>query len=127
MPEIYQSRKSVQQKGGKIQPQYVFPRQVENVLNQKKKKVIITMVIRPLDDPTRSAQSVVADLQPLGLRYVWGRGWARSTTRPWVPIDTCGGLSLTFCSYLASPKSVFARPSDLVTHTALEATGSPSC
>ena len=32
--------------------------------------VITTMVIRPLDDPTRYAQSVVADLQPLGLVYV---------------------------------------------------------
>ena len=33
-------------------------------------KVINTMVIRPLDDPTRCAQSVVADLQPLGLGYM---------------------------------------------------------
>ena len=33
-------------------------------------KVITTMVIRPLDDPTRCAQSVDADLQPLHLGYV---------------------------------------------------------
>ena len=33
-------------------------------------KVVTTMVIRPLDDRTRYAQSVVADLQPLGLGYV---------------------------------------------------------
>ena len=32
-------------------------------------KVITTMVIRPLDDHT-CAQSVVANLQPLGLGYV---------------------------------------------------------
>ena len=30
-------------------------------------KVITTMVIRPLDDPTRRAQSVIADLRPLCL------------------------------------------------------------
>ena len=30
------------------------------------------MVIRPLDDDTRYAQSVVADVQPLGLEYVGG-------------------------------------------------------
>ena len=34
-------------------------------------KVITIMVIRPLDDPTLCAQSVVADLQLLGFRYVW--------------------------------------------------------
>ena len=33
-------------------------------------KVITTMVIRPLDDPTTCAQSVVADLQPVRLEYV---------------------------------------------------------
>ena len=33
-------------------------------------KVITTMVIRPLDDRTRYVQSMVADLQPLGLGYV---------------------------------------------------------
>ena len=33
-------------------------------------KVITTMVIRLLDNCTRCAQSVVADLQPLGLGYV---------------------------------------------------------
>ena len=32
-------------------------------------KVITTMVISPLDDPTRCAQSVVADLRPLRLGY----------------------------------------------------------
>ena len=33
-------------------------------------KVVTTMVIRPLDDPTGCAQSVVANLQLLGLAYV---------------------------------------------------------
>ena len=33
-------------------------------------KVITTMMNRPLDDPTRHAQSVVADLQPHGFGYV---------------------------------------------------------
>ena len=33
-------------------------------------KVITTIVIRPLDDPTRRAQSVIADLQPRNLEYV---------------------------------------------------------
>ena len=32
--------------------------------------LVTPMVIRPLDDPTRCAQSVVADLQLLGLGYV---------------------------------------------------------
>ena len=36
------------------------------------KKVITTMVIRPFDDPTRCAQSVVTDLWPLGLAS-WGQ------------------------------------------------------
>ena len=36
----------------------------------KSYKVITTMVIRPPDNRTRYAQSVVADLQPLGLGYV---------------------------------------------------------
>ena len=48
-------------------------------------KVITTMVI---DDPTCCAQSVVADLRPLGLGYVRGRGWAQSIARPWVPISS---------------------------------------
>ena len=36
-------------------------------------KVITAMVIRPLDDLARYAQSVVADLQPFGLEFmgVW--------------------------------------------------------
>ena len=33
-------------------------------------KAITTMVIQPLDDSTLCAQSVVANLRPLGLRYV---------------------------------------------------------
>ena len=33
-------------------------------------KVITTMVIRLLHNPTRCAQCVVADVQPLGLGYV---------------------------------------------------------
>ena len=34
--------------------------------------VITTMVIRPLDDPTWCAQSMIADLRPLSLGYVQG-------------------------------------------------------
>ena len=52
-------------------------------------KVVTTMVIKPLDDPIRCAQSVVvADLRPLGLGYVWGREWANSIASPWVPISS---------------------------------------
>ena len=58
------------------------------------------MVIRSLDDRKRYAQSVVADLQPLVLEYVWagdGRGAFGSSHIGiyWLPIDT-KGLSLTF-------------------------------
>ena len=51
-------------------------------------KVITTLVIRSLDDPTWCAQYLVADSQPLGLEVheVWG--WAHSTARPWVPISS---------------------------------------
>ena len=49
------------------------------------------MVIRPLDDPTRSAQSVVADLRPLCLGYV-GVGMSSSSSPPMytyeLPIET---------------------------------------
>ena len=38
--------------------------------------VITTMVIRPLDDPTLVLKSVVADLRPLSLGYVWDLEWA---------------------------------------------------
>ena len=51
-------------------------------------RVITTMVIRPLDDPTLCAQSVVADLRPLDLGFVWSRRWAHSIARPWVPISS---------------------------------------
>ena len=44
--------------------------QLPNSLGGLVYKVITTMVIRPLDDPTRCAQSVVADLQLLSLGYV---------------------------------------------------------
>ena len=40
------------------------------VLRCQFNKLIAPMVIRPIDDRTRYAQSVVADLRPLGLRYV---------------------------------------------------------
>ena len=75
------------------------------------------MMMRPLDDPTLCAQSVVADLQPLRLMYV-GVGVGPFDSPPigtyYFPIDT-HGLSLTvFYSYFAGPKSVsahlFARP-----------------
>ena len=56
------------------------------------------MVIRPLDDPIRYAQSVVADLAAMskgdcwtpGLRGYGGmgcRGWAHSIARAWVYIS----------------------------------------
>ena len=76
-------------------------------------KVITTMVIRPLDDPTWCAQSVVTDLRPLGLGYVWCRGRARSTACRWVPISfllTHMVYLLSFWSYLAGTKSVSVRP-----------------
>ena len=44
-------------------------------------KVITTLVIRPLDDPNRFDQSVVADLRPLGFGVGGGRGWAQSVAR----------------------------------------------
>ena len=40
------------------------------LLRYVQNKVITTMVIRPLDDLPRCAQSVVADLRPVGLGYV---------------------------------------------------------
>ena len=59
--------------------------------------------------------------------YVWGRGWARSTDHPWVPISsllTHMVYLFPFLSYLASSKSVSAHPSnpDTMTNTAQEAT-----
>ena len=41
-----------------------------NSARNKNKMVITTMVIRPLDDPKCSAQSLVADLRPLTFGYV---------------------------------------------------------
>ena len=38
-------------------------------------KVITTMVIRPLNDPKRCAQSMVADLRPLGFGCVGVWDW----------------------------------------------------
>ena len=76
-------------------------------------KVITTMVIMPLDDPKWCAQYVVDDLQPLGLGYVWGQGWAQSIAHPWVHISsllTHMIYPLPFWSYLAGhPHS---QPSD---------------
>ena len=42
----------------------------EQTTDNSKHKVVTTMVIMPLDEPTRCAQSVVADLRPFGLGYV---------------------------------------------------------
>ena len=52
---------------------YNFIKQMDNV--------ITTMVIRLLDDPTRCAQSVVADLPPLCSGYVGVRMNNLATTR----------------------------------------------
>ena len=41
-----------------------------DLIRHKYNKVVTIMVIRPLDDPTGCAQSVVADLRPLCLEYV---------------------------------------------------------
>ena len=57
------------------------------------------MVIRPFDDPTRCAQSVVADLAAIskggfltsqfgGLAGRGESGWAHSTARPWFPMSS---------------------------------------
>ena len=85
---------------------------IENIKFLIKNKVITTMVIWPLDDPTWCAESVIADLRPLGLRYVWGRGWFPSIARLWVPISsplTHMAYLLPFSSDLAGSKSVSAR------------------
>ena len=93
------------------------------------------MVIRPFDDPTWCAQSVVADLRPLCLGYFWELWWAHSVARPWAPISaplTYVVYLLPFFSYLAGAKSLSARPSahpsdpDAMTNTALEAIASSS-
>ena len=72
-------------------------------------KVIATMVIRLLDDPTRCARSVVADLCHLGLGYM-GPGMVYSVGSP--PIgsnlllnDTCGP-SLTIFELYAAPEAI---------------------
>ena len=75
-------------------------------------KGITTMVIRPLDDRTQYAQSVVADLQPVGLGYVWGLGGAHLVARPYIPITsllTHEGLSLTV--WLQFQRGTFRQPS----------------
>ena len=84
-------------------------------------KVITTMMIRPLDDPTWFASSVVwlqfqrgaFWLPSLRVRRTWGSGWAHSIARPWVPISfplTHMIYLVPFLSYLAGSKSVSARP-----------------
>ena len=89
------------------------------------------MVTRPLDHHTSRAQSVVADLQPLGLRDAEVGGWAYLIACPWVPTSsplTHKVYLLPFLSYLADSKSISARPSDpdMMTSTALEAIASSS-
>ena len=71
---------------------------------------------------------MVADLRPLDLGYVWGRGRARLTARPWVPVSSLSThmvYLLPFLSNLAGSKGVFfsARPPDpdTMTNSALEA------
>ena len=66
-------------------------------------------MIMPFDDPTWCAQSVVADLQPLCLGYVWGWGRAHLIAHPWVPISSPLThrpmvYQLPFC-FLAAPKA----------------------
>ena len=76
--------------------------------NTLENKVIATIVIRPLDDPTGPVSTVVADLRPLGLGYVWGRRCVHSISRPWVPISsilTHIAYLLPFWGYLAGSKS----------------------
>ena len=46
------------------------------------------MAIRPLDDPTWSAQSVVRRFATPRFGVRWGRGLANSISRPWVPISS---------------------------------------
>ena len=54
------------------------------------------MVIKPLDDSTSYAHSVVTDLRSLGLGVRGDRGWAHSVARPWVLINS----TLTHIVYL---------------------------
>ena len=51
-------------------PMGVRVSQIATEFLNKKNKVITTTMITPLDDPTWCAQSVVADLQHLGVGYV---------------------------------------------------------
>ena len=53
----------------------IRPKQLKRLSKNAVYTVITTMVIRPLDDRTRYAQSVVVDLQPLGLGYVGVGDW----------------------------------------------------
>ena len=93
--------------------------------------VITTMVIRPLDDPTLVLKSVVADLRPLSLGYVWDLEWAI-----WLPAH---GFLLAphwyihmaylvpFFELSSLPQKRFCPSStDTMTNTALEATASSS-
>ena len=69
--------------------------------------------LRTRSSPQWCAQSVVADLRPFGLGYLWGRGWAQSTTRPLIPISSLLTHILNllqFLSYLAGSKNVSAGP-----------------
>ena len=79
-------------------------------------KVITTMVIRPLDDPTWCAQSVVTDLRPLCLGYVYVGIGMSSFGSP--PMGSCAPLThmvylSPFLSYLSGFKSVSTRPTQI--------------
>ena len=90
--------------------------QIRHSENQIIYKVITTMVIRLLDDPTLCAQPVVADLWPLGLGYMGCQGWVHSLARRWVPISfpkTRVVYFLPFLSYLAGSKSISVCPTQI--------------
>ena len=88
------------------------------------------MVIRPLDDFTWCAQSVVADNSDPSVWGTWESGWAHSVAGPCIPISSL----LTHMVYLLLFFELFSwlqkrfRPSDpnTITNTALEVTASSS-
>ena len=76
----------------------------------RENKVITTSVIRPLDDPTWCAQSVVGDLRTNGLGYVGVRvGPIRQPANGFLPIDTYG-LSFTVFELFSWLKKRFCPP-----------------
>ena len=91
------------------------------------------MVIRPLDDPIRCAQSAVADLRPICLGYV-GIGMNSFGSPPLnsysLPIDTYGLYQtvLKLFSWLQKcfRPSVCPSDTDMMTNTAIEAIASSS-